>query len=69
MTTNRQFADSEGGFSDWKDTGETCRSRVNGEPCGAAVRYRAWESSDGAYEDYQYRCSDGHVWWIDGIDS
>jgi hypothetical protein len=37
--------------------------------CGAAVQYRSWESSDGAYEDYQFRCARGHMWWIDGIDS
>lgn len=37
--------------------------------CGAKVQYRSWESSDGAYEDYQYRCDNGHTWWIDGIDS
>lgn len=37
--------------------------------CGAKVQYREWESSDGAYTDYQYRCEGGHKWWIDGIDS
>ena len=37
--------------------------------CGAPVQYRLWESSDGAYEDHQYRCANGHTWWIDGPDS
>lgn len=37
--------------------------------CGAAVQWRTWESHDGAYEDYQYRCANGHTWWVDGIDS
>jgi hypothetical protein len=37
--------------------------------CGAKVQYRSWESSCGGYEDYQYRCASGHMWWIDGIDS
>lgn len=33
---------------------------------------RIWESSDGAYEDEQYRCTNkecNHVLWVDGIDS
>jgi hypothetical protein len=34
------------------------------------VAYRLWESFDGAYEDYHYRCLDcGYDWWVDGIDS
>lgn len=38
-------------------------------PCGAKVQIREWESHDGAYTDYQYRCAAGHTWWIDGSDS
>jgi hypothetical protein len=37
--------------------------------CGAAVQWRKWESSDGAYEDYQFKCSKGHVWWIESADA
>lgn len=37
--------------------------------CGAPVKIREWDSHDGAYTDYQYRCANGHTWWIDGIDS
>src|SRR5262245_31211980 len=37
--------------------------------CNAKVKCRSWESHDGAYEDYQYRCEKGHVWWVDGIDA
>ena len=71
MTTSRKFADSEGDFANWKDVPEPCRRIVSqgNPPCGAKVQYRSWESSDGAYEDYQYRCEAGHTWWIDGIDS
>jgi hypothetical protein len=37
--------------------------------CGAKVRYRVWESHCGSYEDYQYRCDNGHTWWLDGRDA
>lgn len=33
---------------------------------------RSWESSDGAYEDYKYECTNkdcNYYWWIEGIDS
>ena len=34
-----------------------------------AVKYREYESSDGAYEDYQYKCQlCGYTWWVDGPD-
>lgn len=73
MTTSRQFADSEGDFKGWQDHPEPCKLvSIDGGAdgvCGCKVKYRSWESSDGAYEDYQYRCENGHVWWIDGIDS
>lgn len=69
MTTSRQFADSDGDFKDWQDHPQACNRIVDGAPCGAAVKVRPWESHDGAYEDYQYRCAAGHSWWIDGIDS
>jgi DNA-directed RNA polymerase subunit M/transcription elongation factor TFIIS len=30
---------------------------------------RTYESFDGDYEDYQYRCQHcSHEWWIDGAD-
>lgn len=70
VTTSRKFDDSEGTFGGWQDHPEPCERRdEDGAPCGARVRYRVWESSDGAYEDYQYRCEAGHIRWIDGIDS
>jgi len=72
VTTSRQFADSEGNFQSWQDHPATCTKMVDREgvhtTCGAIVHYRAWESSDGAYVDYQYRCEAGHTWWIDGDD-
>lgn len=76
MTHTRQYADSDGDFSAWKVSSEPCRTLVPSDStggvlreCGGLVQYRCWESSDGAFEDYQYRCAHGHTWWIDGIDS
>lgn len=63
MTHTRSMADSEGDFDPWELHPDPCRQ------CGAVVHCRTWESSDGAYEDEQYRCANGHIWWIDGIDS
>lgn len=65
MTTSRQFADSEGDFRNWNPSQTPCRH------CSSPhVQYRVWESSDGGYEDYQYRCAEcQRTWWIDGIDS
>jgi hypothetical protein len=75
MTHTRQYADSEGDFGDWKDHPESCRCLTQSAEtgivgmCKAAVQVRTWESSDGGYEDYQFRCAKGHTWWVDGIDS
>jgi len=34
------------------------------------IEVSIWESDDGAFEDFHYRCAAcGHDWWIDGIDS
>jgi hypothetical protein len=65
MTTNRQFDDSEGTFGAWQETDRHCHEPT----CNAPVKYRVWESSDGAYEDLSFRCANGHRWWVDGIDS
>jgi hypothetical protein len=68
----RQLEDHEGDFSAWRDHPQPCNRLVaiSGLPCGHPVQVRTWESHDGAYEDYQYRClGGGHVWWIDGIDA
>jgi hypothetical protein len=73
VTTNRQFDDSEGDFGQWQDYPQACNRPIligiANKLCGAKVQVRSWESSDGAYTDYQYRCANGHTWWIDGIDS
>lgn len=76
MTTSRQMDDSEGDFAEWKDHPDPCHKIVTSEAtlgrqrqCGAKVQARVWESHDGAYEDYQYRCANGHGWWVDGSDS
>jgi transposase-like protein len=35
-----------------------------------AVEYREWESSDGAHEDFHYRCNGcGRSWWVEGADA
>jgi hypothetical protein len=66
MTHTRQMADSEGDFGGWKPDAVPCPK------CGGHVEARLWESSDGAYEDWQFRCVEPdcrHTWWVDGIDS
>ena len=65
MTTSKQYQDSDGTFEGGGMDDRPCRA------CGEVnVKYRIWESSDGAYEDYKYTCmSCGACWWIDGIDS
>lgn len=71
MTHTRKLADSEGAFEPWTlvDIAEApylCRRCKS----GLGLRFRIWESSDGAYEDVHYMCLPcGHTWWIDGIDS
>jgi hypothetical protein len=65
MTHTRQYHDDEGKFNEAKLVESPCRIK----DCQAAVWVSAWESSDGAYEDYQFKCEAGHTWWVDGIDS
>ena len=52
--------------NEWRPCDETCpRCRRKG-----FVEMRAWESSDTAYEDDQYRCSAcSHSWWVEGPDA
>lgn len=75
----KPMADSDGTFAEWHDHPALC-SRIIGYDqvengptmpmtCKAKVQYRMWESNDGAYEDYQYRCANGHVWWVEGSDA
>lgn len=61
----RPMRDDEGDFSGWRETRIHCRH------CDSPhVQYRVWESHDGGYEDYQYKCAEcQRVWWVDGIDS
>lgn len=60
----KSVPDSDGDFAEWQPESDPCHR------CGGRVEYRMWESHDGAYEDYQYRCTDcGFTWWVDGIDS
>ena len=85
MTHTRHYTDHEGDFGAWgptldSRTGQQVRcarpveanadvGRLQAGSCGEPVEGRVWESHDGGYEDYQYRCKAGHVWWVDGIDS
>jgi len=73
---SKPMADSDGTFAEWKIHPERCTRPIASEStsgvqreCGAVVRYRLWESSDGAYEDYQLRCENGHMWWVEGSDA
>jgi hypothetical protein len=53
-------------ISTWQETNRICN---HCEQTGF-IRYRIWESFDGAYEDHQYECKNcDSVFWIDGIDS
>lgn len=66
MTTSRQFADHEGDFGP--------EQRIKDALCPKCHIYvgaimREWDSSDGAYTDYQFKGECGHTWWIDGIDA
>jgi hypothetical protein len=65
VTTNRKFDDSEGSFTEWEPIDVPCQHPGCNEP----VKIREWDSSDGAYTDFQFRCHLGHTWWVDGIDS
>lgn len=56
-------------YTDWKPTREEnpdyrCK-------CGSNdIWYRKWESSDGAYDDIQYKCyTCGRIWWYEGLDA
>lgn len=69
MTTARQYADHEGDFKTWQDHPVPCARQFDGQVCGKPVKVRMWESSCGGYEDFNYRCEAGHMWWVDGIDS
>ena len=49
----------------WKmSKGMVCRK------CGKkGVEYRVWTSSDGGWEDINYRCLHcDYAWWVDGSD-
>lgn len=65
MTHMKPVDSGEGDFREPHSTLIPCRH------CGrSSVTYRVWESHDGAYEDYEYICSEcGHSWWVDGIDA
>lgn len=65
MTHMGPMKDSEGDFANWMLTDMTCHKCQ-----GHQVAERKWESHDGAFEDYQYRCNDcGHKWWVEGSDA
>jgi hypothetical protein len=68
----RQYSDLEGDFTAWTAVPEPCPKIVvvSGLPCGHPVELREWDSHDGAYTDYQFRCvGGGHRWWVEGSDS
>lgn len=65
VTHTRQMRDDEGDFSGWRPSPVKCPTCKSPH-----VQYRVWESKDGGYEDYQYKCAEcRRVWWLDGIDS
>ena len=62
MTHMKPMSESDGEFTRVKESAGKCRQ------CGSLrVRCQTWESSDGVYEDFKYKCLDcGCVWWIGG---
>lgn len=57
-----------------EDAGEfnTVATRRVCPVCRSPMKCEQWDSSDGAYEDFKYSCSNNdcrHTYWIDGIDS
>lgn len=64
----RQYGEHEGTFGDDGKVVPDIQCRKCA--CKGTVSMRVWESSDGAFEDYKFKCAAcGHVWWVDGIDS
>lgn len=61
-------ATPHGTSGDWKPV-EDCPLFACAK-CGKAggIEYSVWDSSDGAYTDYHYRCKCGNDWWVDGDD-
>lgn len=63
---SQPMKDSDGTFDGWKACPTTACRRCK----KLTVKSREWDSSDGAYEDYQFSCySCGHTWWIEGPDA
>jgi hypothetical protein len=62
MTHMGPVKDSDGELGEAKPSDRKCH-------CGQLMTLQIWESSDGAYEDCKYTCPQGHVQWVDGIDS
>lgn len=62
-----EVKDSDGTFDKWQFSQQQCpKCRKHNVLC------RKWESSDGAYEDWQYMCQNptcGHNQWVEGVDS
>lgn len=56
--------------TDWKPT-KAEDSDYRCIKCGSdEVEYREWESTDGAFEDFHYRCKAcGREWWAEGADA
>lgn len=66
MTHTGPVPTSDGKLNEPYDSGCKCPK------CGDPMKCQTWESSDGAYEDYRYTCTNKdchYVYWIDGIDS
>lgn len=63
MTHMRQMDESEGVAGAARPSDRVCST------CYEPMTVQTWESSDGAFEDFKYTCANGHVEWVDGIDS
>lgn len=55
----------------WKDVGVPENPNFKCPACGSReeLHYHKWESSDGAYEDINYKCGKcGKEWWVESAD-
>lgn len=63
--SSRQYDNREGDFGEWVRVNDYCPKHCEKPD----LWVRTWDSHDGAYTDYQFRCrSCRYTWWVDGDD-
>jgi ssDNA-binding Zn-finger/Zn-ribbon topoisomerase 1 len=59
-------------ITEWQEIDNPPNPKFRCPNCGTRVglRFRDWESDDGAYTDRCYDCTEcKYVWWIEGPDA